>query len=72
MVLLFCKAYEVFKEEKYITAAEEASKEIWKRGLLRKGLGLCHGSSGNAYPFLKLYEITKVPTIKLQYLIRYF
>jgi lantibiotic modifying enzyme len=27
--------------------------------LLKKGFGLCHGISGNAYSFLKLYSVTK-------------
>jgi hypothetical protein len=27
--------------------------------LLTKGFGLCHGVSGNAYSFLKLYAVTK-------------
>ena len=29
---------------------------IWTRGLLRKGVGLCHGISGNAYTFLYMHE----------------
>ncbi|KAK9840144.1 hypothetical protein WJX74_004162 [Apatococcus lobatus] len=29
--------------------AERAGNTIWERGLLTKGLGLCHGISGNAY-----------------------
>ena len=31
---------------------------IWDAGLLEKGPGLCHGTSGNGYAFLKLYERT--------------
>ena len=27
---------------------------VWEEGLLRKGLGLCHGISGNAWPLLLL------------------
>lgn len=27
---------------------------MWRRGLLRKGVGLCHGISGNAFVFLAL------------------
>jgi hypothetical protein len=32
---------------------------IWKYGVLKKGFGLCHGISGNAYAFLSepLHEI---------------
>lgn len=32
---------------------------IWKRGLLKKGYGLCHGPSGNAYGLLAIYQTTK-------------
>ena len=28
---------------------------------MRKGIGLCHAICGNAYPFLKLFEMTKDP-----------
>jgi len=31
---------------------------IWDAGLLEKGANLCHGTSGNGYAFLKLYERT--------------
>jgi len=31
---------------------------IWEAGPLRKGAGLCHGTSGNGYAFLKLFERT--------------
>ncbi|CAE7504264.1 lancl1, partial [Symbiodinium sp. CCMP2456] len=37
-------------------AAEQAGEVVWKRGLILKGLGLCHGVSGNAYSFLSLYR----------------
>ncbi len=33
---------------------------IWSRGLLKKGWGLCHGTAGNGYAFIHLYQITKV------------
>jgi hypothetical protein len=29
---------------------------VWQRGLLRKGLGLCHGISGNGYSFLSAFK----------------
>ncbi|KAF6024460.1 LANCL2 [Bugula neritina] len=32
---------------------------VWKRGLLRKGYGICHGVAGNAYTFLSLYKLSK-------------
>ena len=34
-------------------AAENlATEKVWKEGLLQKGLGLCHGVSGNAWTLL--------------------
>jgi hypothetical protein len=34
----------------------------WRAGPLRKGAGLCHGTAGNGFAFLKLYELTGDPT----------
>lgn len=31
----------------------------WRAGPLRKGAGLCHGTAGNGYAFLKVYERTR-------------
>lgn len=31
---------------------------MWQRGLVRKGLGLCHGICGNGYAFLSAYRAT--------------
>ena len=38
-----------------------AGEAIWAAGPLRKGAGLCHGTGGNGYAFLKLYERTSDP-----------
>lgn len=35
-----------------------AGDAIWKAGPLTKGYGLCHGTAGNGYAFLKLYRRT--------------
>jgi hypothetical protein len=35
------------------------SDVVWARGLLRKGVGLCHGISGNACLFLYLFRATR-------------
>ncbi len=35
-----------------------AGHAIWKAGPLVKGYGLCHGTAGNGYAFLKLYQRT--------------
>jgi len=34
----------------------------WRAGPLRKGSGLCHGTAGNGFAFLKLYELTGDPS----------
>jgi len=54
-VSLFLEAYVLFKEEKYLNSAIDAGEAIWHRGLLLKGNGLCHGTTGNAYALLTLY-----------------
>ena len=36
-VHLFCLAYQMFKDDKYLTAAKDGCECIWKRGLLKKG-----------------------------------
>ena len=48
----------VFKSQEYLEAAKKCADVIWTRGLLKKGYGLCHGISGNAYAFLAMYQET--------------
>ena len=36
-------------------------KMTWRAGPLRKGPGLCHGTAGNGFSFLKLRELTGDP-----------
>ncbi|GAM23125.1 hypothetical protein SAMD00019534_063000 [Acytostelium subglobosum LB1] len=43
----------------YLARAEMASEAVWTYGVLTKGVGLCHGISGNAYSFLLLYMHTR-------------
>jgi len=43
---------------KYLDSAKKAGEVIWRRGLLKKGSGLCHGVAGNGYTFLHLYQVT--------------
>jgi len=38
-----------------------AGRAIWTAGPLSKGYGLCHGTAGNGYAFLKLYQRTGDP-----------
>jgi len=54
-VLLLVKASEVYQDQTFLDRARElAVGVIWQRGILRKGVGLCHGISGNAYSLLSL------------------
>lgn len=46
---------------RYLAAARAAARAVWERGLLRKGVGLCHGISGNGYAFISLYRATGEP-----------
>lgn len=56
-VVLLLRAYAVFKEEKYLELAKVAGRNtIFTRGILTKGVGLCHGISGNAFAFLSIYR----------------
>lgn len=38
---------------------EKGGELIWKAGPLTKGPGLCHGTAGNGYAFLKLFHRTR-------------
>ncbi|KAJ4774398.1 LanC-like protein 2 [Rhynchospora pubera] len=55
--LTMAKAYEIFKEDRFLHAASNAAEVVWNRGLLKR-VGICHGISGNAYTFLSLYRQT--------------
>ncbi|OCT74278.1 lanC-like protein 2 isoform X1 [Xenopus laevis] len=59
VIHMLLQAHKVFKEDKYLKDAMECSDVIWQRGLLRKGYGICHGTSGNGYAFLLLYNHTQ-------------
>jgi hypothetical protein len=57
-VLLLVKASQVFQDEVYLEKAKRIALDvIWPRGLLRKGVGLCHGIAGNAYALLAIGRI---------------
>lgn len=59
MTMLFCLAYEIYLDEKFLQTALQCGEVIWERGLLKKGYGICHGVSGNAYTFLHLFQRTE-------------
>ncbi|KAF4532219.1 hypothetical protein B566_EDAN004305 [Ephemera danica] len=65
--LLLCQAYKEYKVDHYLEAAKVCADLIWQRGLLRKGCSICHGTAGNAYTFLYLYQITNLaPNLKIK------
>jgi hypothetical protein len=40
---------------------QRALDHVWKYGVLKKGFGLCHGISGNAYAFLSNSVANVIP-----------
>ncbi len=48
----------MFGDAAYLDAARRAGEVVWQLGLVRKGHGLCHGTSGNAYALLALHRAT--------------
>ena len=46
----------------FLQEAFKCATPIWQRGLPRKGHGLCHGTLGNAYSFVDLYQRTEDPS----------
>ena len=50
LVLLWLQASKIFpnKAATYLESAQQVAEDVlWPRGLLKKGVGLCHGISGN-------------------------
>ena len=48
-----------FKQPELETLLEEGGQFTWAAGPLAKGSNLCHGTGGNGYAFLKLYQRTQ-------------
>lgn len=59
--ILLCTAArnDIGNNEEFVEEAVKIADVVWERGLLKKGLGLCHGISGNAYLFVYLYLATR-------------
>jgi hypothetical protein len=53
------KAASVLKNSTYMDSAKLAADCTWERGLVTKGLMLCHGITGNTYMQIYLYKVTK-------------
>jgi hypothetical protein len=58
LVPLLLEAHAAFGEPAYLAAAADAARVVRERGLLRKGFGLCHGTSGNGLALLALHRAT--------------
>ncbi|PFH51631.1 hypothetical protein AMATHDRAFT_142153 [Amanita thiersii Skay4041] len=43
---------------KIARALHRAAKLVYRQGLLRKGVGLCHGTAGSIYALLAAYDVT--------------
>lgn len=56
MVYLLAKAYLVWRQDKYLSAALKCGDCVWSKGLLKKGPGICHGVAGSGYVFLLLFR----------------
>jgi len=61
--MLFARAAGVIADEKnsLMKKSTAACTVVWERGLLKKGTGICHGISGNAYTFLINAKLSKNP-----------
>lgn len=58
VIYVLAKAYLLFNDPRYLEACVKCGELVWKKGLLTKGPGLCHGIAGNGYVFLILYRLT--------------
>jgi lantibiotic modifying enzyme len=55
---MLISAYKLFNNDIYLKSALKAGELVWKKGMLLKGNGICHGITGNAYVLHSLYRIT--------------
>lgn len=53
------KAANILSNSSYLDAAHLAADCTWERGLLYKGLMLCHGITGNTYMQIYMYKMTR-------------
>jgi len=60
-VYLLARAYRVYMDDQYKQACLRAGDLIWRKGLLKKGPGICHGVAGSGYVFLLNYRLSGNP-----------
>ncbi|XP_071578734.1 lanC-like protein 3 homolog [Temnothorax nylanderi] len=58
IIYMMAAAYLRWKDQRYLDSCKRAGDLVWRKGLLRKGPGICHGVAGNGYVFLLLYRLT--------------
>ena len=60
VIHLLLRAHKIWphNEDSYLLRANRCGEAIWKRGLLKKGYGICHGIAGNTYAFLGFWKAT--------------
>ncbi|KAH8916026.1 hypothetical protein BT69DRAFT_1288129 [Atractiella rhizophila] len=66
-VILFCQLLSLHAEgtlslrhelkEKLLASVRKAADCLWQKGLLKKGINICHGVAGSAYGFLHLSNL---------------
>ncbi|XP_011700738.1 PREDICTED: lanC-like protein 3 homolog [Wasmannia auropunctata] len=57
VIYMMAAAYLRWKDQRYLDSCKRAGDLVWRKGLLRKGPGICHGVAGNGYVFLLLYRL---------------
>ena len=45
-------------DKSILRSLDRALATVWERGVLRKGVGVCHGTCGSGYCFLMMYRYT--------------
>jgi hypothetical protein len=55
---IICRVAQAPPSPAWNTLLLGAGELVWRAGPLNKGPGLCHGTAGNGYAFLKLYKRT--------------
>jgi hypothetical protein len=74
-VLLWIQAAKVFPNDKgmYLRNAERVAEHVlWPRGLLRKGVGLCHEISGNGMVLLRMAMVQGMTEERIKWRSRAF
>ena len=63
LVPMLCAAAAAYpdRRDEYLAAAAKAAEVISERGLLKKGVGICHGIGGNGLALLSLHRAVKRP-----------